>query len=61
VVIYPNFLYAPPASAACADFIKESRMKIVATSTLQGKSGIWGTRIRGRARNVRDSISDAPL
>jgi hypothetical protein len=40
---YPDFLYATPASAECAAFIRESRMKFVDPITIYRKSGVWGT------------------
>src|ERR1700730_12875897 len=40
---YPYFLYAVPKSAACAAFIKESRMEFLEANQLHRKYGIWGT------------------
>jgi hypothetical protein len=40
----PDFLYAAPACAACAAFIKESGMKLDGSIKLNRKSGVWGTR-----------------
>jgi hypothetical protein len=56
---YADFLYAAPASTACAAFIKESRMKLVAHPPFTGNPWVWGTRVGGKARNLRDSISNA--
>jgi hypothetical protein len=39
----PNFLYAAPATTACAPFYKERRMKFAEPTRLHRKSGIWGT------------------
>jgi hypothetical protein len=40
---YPDFLHGAPQTAACAAFIKESRMKSVNASKLDRKSGVrWG-------------------
>jgi hypothetical protein len=56
---YADFLYAAPASTACAAFIKQSRMKLVAHPPFTGNPWVWGTRVGGKARNLRDSISNA--
>jgi hypothetical protein len=37
---YPDFLHGAPPTPACAAFIKESRMKLANTSTLDRKSGV---------------------
>jgi hypothetical protein len=39
----PNFLYAAPATAACAAFIEESRTNFINADRLHRKSGAWGT------------------
>jgi hypothetical protein len=39
---YPDFPYAAPASAACAAFNEESRMKLVGPAPLHRKSGGMG-------------------
>ena len=42
---HPDFLYALQDTAACAAFIKESRMKFANASKLDRKSGVrWGER-----------------
>jgi hypothetical protein len=48
VVRYPDFLRAAPASAACAAFCKESRMRLAGSIKLNRKSGVWGTPLGGR-------------
>jgi hypothetical protein len=47
---YPDFLYAVPKSAACAAFIKESRMEFLEANQLHRKYGVWGTRHSLRTR-----------
>jgi hypothetical protein len=37
---YPNFLHGAPPTAACAAFIKESRMKFANAGKLNRKSGV---------------------
>jgi hypothetical protein len=37
---YPDFLHVAPPTAACAAFIKESRMKFANASKLHRKSGV---------------------
>jgi len=42
---YPDFLHGAPPIAACAAFIKESRMKFANAGKLNRKSGVrWGER-----------------
>jgi hypothetical protein len=36
---YPDFLHGAPPTAACAAFIKESRMKLTSATNLDRKSG----------------------
>src|SRR6202453_4549717 len=43
------------ATAACAAFIKESRMKFINASKLHRKSGVWGTPVRWR-RKVLEGV-----
>jgi hypothetical protein len=41
--MYPDFLHGAPPIAACAAFIKESRMKFASASKVNRKSGVrWG-------------------
>jgi hypothetical protein len=39
--------------AACAAFIKESRMKLVEPTGLNRKSGVWGTHWSSAGRNPK--------
>jgi hypothetical protein len=39
----PGFHTRHRATAACAAFIEESRMKFINTSKLRRQSGVWGT------------------
>jgi hypothetical protein len=38
--MYPDFLHGAPPTAACAAFIKESRMKFANASKVDRKSGV---------------------
>ena len=50
---YPDFLYATPSNAACAAFIKESRMKFANATNLDRKSGVRGPNTTGRSTHNR--------
>jgi hypothetical protein len=51
--MYPDFLHGAPPTAACAAFIKESRMKFANASKLDRKSGVrWG---EGHPSRTKDS------
>jgi hypothetical protein len=44
--MYPDFLRGAPPIAACAAFIKESRMKFADASKIDRKSGVrWGEHV----------------
>jgi hypothetical protein len=53
----PNFLHAALARAACAPFFKERRMESAEPNKLYRKSGIWGTRVGGRATRDRLEVN----
>jgi hypothetical protein len=52
----PNFLHAALARGACAPFYKERRMKSAEPNKLYRKSGVWGTRVRGRSIAGRTTL-----
>ncbi len=46
----PNFLSAAPDKAACAPFCQGKAHEVCGTHELHRKSGVGGTRVRGRDR-----------
>jgi hypothetical protein len=56
--MYPDFLHGAPPTAACAAFIKESRMKFANASKLDRKSGVRLGEHGAPVQNQRPRLGD---
>jgi hypothetical protein len=57
----PDFLYATPATATCAAFIEESRMKFTNANKFHRKFGKWGTQPSLPVRGKRCCLFPQPV